>query len=247
MHTFTFREIRGIQRPISRFLPSMQVYIYFIDGLLIDSGPRTNRTKVAEHLKKWDIQKVAITHHHPDHSGLVPWLRKHFEVRVYLNTSSTHKLGEWTEQYPDTIYTNHFEIIPIHTPGHTEDHVCLYVPTEGWLFTGDLYVTSFPKVSLRSESISQYIDSLQKVLTYDIETIFCAHQGVLPNGKERLEEKLHYLKTIQSQVIELHKAGYNERMITRKMFPEKAKLEWISFGAFSSAHLVRSCLRESND
>lgn len=251
VHTFTIGEIEGIRRPISRFFPSMHVYIYFVDGLLIDSGPRLNRTRVVKQLKKWDIEKVAITHHHPDHSGLVPWLRQRFDIPIYLNAPTktnffSRSYRELTEHYPDTIHTNEFEVIPIDTPGHTEDHVSLYVPEEGLLFTGDLYVTSFPKVSLRSESIGQYISSLQKVLTLDFQTVFCAHQGMLRNGRELLEEKLNYLQWVQVQVIELYKAGYNERMITRKLFPKKAKLERLTLGAFSSAHLVRSCLREGD-
>ena len=28
----------------------------------------------------------------------------------------------------------------IHTPGHCSNHLCLYEPNKGWLFTGDLFV-----------------------------------------------------------------------------------------------------------
>src|SRR5690625_6674953 len=40
--------------------------------------------------------------------------------------------------YPDVLETAHHQFIPIHTPGHTNDHVVLYEPNKKWLFTGDL-------------------------------------------------------------------------------------------------------------
>lgn len=146
-------------------------------------------------------------------------------------------------QYPEKIELKNHTLIPIFTPGHTRAHTCLYEPDKGWLFSGDLYVTPQPKVSLWSESLSKYIISLKKVLTLDFDTLFCAHQGVVTNGRKKLEEKLEYLEMIQTEAVELYDRGYSPRVITKKLFPKKAKLERISFGAFSSLHLVRQLIR----
>src|SRR5690625_7061326 len=61
--------------------------------------------------------------------------------------------------YPDLHETSNHQFITIHTTRHTNDHVVLYEPNKKWLFTGDLYITSHPKVAHKSESIKQYIDS----------------------------------------------------------------------------------------
>src|SRR5699024_11492369 len=111
------------------------------------------------------------------------------------------------------------------------------------LFTGDLYVTPYPKVFLKDESISDYIESLEYLQSSDYDTVFCAHEGVIENGKEKMAKKLAYLKRIRSEVVQLHKLGYSDKGIRSKIFPKRVKLELISFGFFSRLHLIRSCYK----
>src|SRR5699024_5999220 len=145
------------------------------------------------------------------------------------------------EPFPRVIKTSAYEFHPISTPGHTSDHVCLLEPNKGWLFTGDLYVTPYPKVFLKDESISDYIESLEYLQSLDYDTVFCAHEGVIENGKEKMAKKLAYLKRIRSEVVQLHKLGYSDQGIRSKIFPKRVKLELISFGFFSRLHLSSSC------
>ncbi|SDI42922.1 MBL fold metallo-hydrolase [Natribacillus halophilus] len=52
------------------------------------------------------------------------------------------------------IETSYHRFYLIEAPGHTADHVCLFEPYQGWLFSGDLYITPYPKVFLQEESMS---------------------------------------------------------------------------------------------
>lgn len=252
-----YNYVEVIRLPIHRFFPDMFVYIYFVDGLLIDTGPRSYNSKVRHLLRNMSIEKVAITHDHKDHCGLAKWISKKLHVPIFLNKVKTRRwsidnvlfigrIKKNAEQYPEKIECKQHTFIPVYTPGHTRDHTCLYEPNKGWLFTGDLYITPEPKVSLWSESLSKYITSLKTVLALEFDTIFCAHQGVVENGRKKLEDKLAYLELIQSEAVHLYEAGYNERAITRKMFPDKTRLERLTFGAFSSLHLVRQLIRAHN-
>lgn len=238
-----FQDVQKIKLPISPFLPNMYVYIYIVDELLIDTGPRQRKARLSKIIHTHHIEKVAITHEHNDHCGMAKWISKNFSIPIYMNKEKIKKIPFACTQYPEKIELENHTLIPIFTPGHTRGHTCLYEPDKGWLFSGDLYVTPHPKVSLWSESLSKYIDSLKTVLTLDFDTLFCAHQGVVINGRKKLEEKLEYLEMIQAEAVGLYERGYSPRVIAKKLFPKKAKLERISFGAFSSLHLVRQLIR----
>lgn len=250
LHVDDYEGVKCIKLPINRFFPYMSVYVYFVENLMIDTGPRYTKHRLSQLLKKREFDTVAITHEHKDHCGTAEWIAKKFSVPIYTNKVKTRhsffdmrNIHKISEQFPEKIKSGKYTFIPVFTPGHTRDHTCIYEPNKGWLFTGDLYVTPEPKVSLRSESLSKYITSLETVLSLEFDTIFCAHQGVVENGRQKIKEKLEYLKLIQSQAVDLYEQGYSERIIAKKLFPKKARLERLTFGAFSSLHLVRQLIR----
>lgn len=43
---------------------------------------------------------------------------------------------------PDRLYTDRYRFAVLHTPGHSNDHICLLEPDEGWLFSGDLFLSA---------------------------------------------------------------------------------------------------------
>ncbi|WP_099159812.1 MBL fold metallo-hydrolase [Virgibacillus ndiopensis] len=262
MERILFDDMEIIKITVNPIFPMMDVYLYFIDGLLVDTGPSIRKRNLMPLLKTWDIRQVAITHHHEDHAGLARWIDKHVSTEIFCHKNmvavahknahlpwyrtlfSGPRLAFNARPYPEVIRTYKYEFYPIDTPGHTFDHVCLFEPYKGWLFTGDLYITPYPKVFLKEESMLSYINSIQKIIKLDYKTIFCGHEGVIENGKEMMERKLQYLQKIRKDVINLHKLGYNDRTIVKKIFPDRVKLETASFGSFSRRNLVRSCYRE---
>lgn len=263
MERFHHEDIEVVKIAVNKFYPLLTVYLYFVDGLLVDTGPSKRRRALIRFFHSWDIHQVAITHYHEDHSGMASWIARHFadaDIFVHERARSTaghtaplpwyrelltgRRLAYETQGYPQVIETPQHRFYPISTPGHTPDHVCLYEPDKGWLFTGDLYITPHPKVFTKEESVSAYIESLRKLNRLDYQTLFCGHEGVIANGKEKLKQKLAYFEKIRDEVFHMHRAGFDDRTIRKKLFPEKVKLERLSFGTFSRLNLVRSCYRE---
>ncbi len=262
MYKFTHGEIEVFRFPLLPFYKNFVFYLYFVDGLLIDTGPRLRKSILAHEFKALPIKKVALTHHHDDHMGMAGWLWRNKKASIYSHQKTVphikkqkhlpwiyrvgRKLAGQFDQvsYPKKLKTDHYEFIPVHTPGHTDDHVVLYEPNEKWLFTGDLYITSHPKVAHKSESIIQYIDSLEKIMKLDFETIFCAHEGVVTDGREKIEEKIVYLKRMQKYVSEMHEEGFTDDEIVKIVFPRRVALESLTFGAFSRKNFIRACYQE---
>ena len=75
----------------------------------------------------------------------------------------------------------------MHAPGHTDDHYCFYLPNEKIMLTTDIDFTSFgPWYGNPESDIDIFIDSIERLRGYDIETVLSSHLGVIKNN---IEEK----------------------------------------------------------
>ncbi|QHS22707.1 MBL fold metallo-hydrolase [Virgibacillus sp. MSP4-1] len=236
------KDLCSIKIPVHPFFRKMSVYCYFVDGLLIDTGPKIQKRKLSRIYQSLDIQTVALTHHHDDHTGMVSWLDEQLSPRIFAHERTN--LSVDTEIYTGEIQTPNHQFITIPTPAHTPDHVCLLEPDRGWLFSGDMYITPYPKVFLKNESVSSYICSLKELKKLDFTSLYGGHEGLIPNGREMIAEKLKYLESTRKEVVRLHQLGYKDREIVKRIFPRKVRLELVTFGLFSRLNFIRSCYSE---
>ncbi|MBN1881930.1 MAG: MBL fold metallo-hydrolase [Deltaproteobacteria bacterium] len=85
----------------------------------------------------------------------------------------------------------HFDDVtlkPIHTPGHTADHYCLYEPDRKILFSFDYDLTGFgPWYGHRESNISEFISSIDRLLDLEIECLVSGHKGIIT---DRIKESL---------------------------------------------------------
>lgn len=262
MKVHTYEDLQQIELYHRMFGITLKASIYFIDGLLIDTGTIRKKKQLIPIFNAWDIDKVLLTHHHEDHSGLAYWLESEKKVPIYSHKLGVQK-GTINSRLPfyrrvfwgpkksynpletdETFSTKQYTWEVIHTPGHAKDHIALYNKEKGWLFGGDLYVQRRPKSMFSFESVPHLIQSLEKVLTYDFTTYICSHVGVIPNGYEVIAEKLSYLYFIQKKVLTLHKQGLSAVDIRKQLLPEHHLLHYLSFFDNSPIHLIRSIINE---
>ena len=82
--SFNHQEVQGFKFGSSRFgKPSVYSHVYFIDGLLIDTGHVRMANDILDAINDLPVTKIYITHHHEDHSGNIELLRKYFDCPVY--------------------------------------------------------------------------------------------------------------------------------------------------------------------
>jgi glyoxylase-like metal-dependent hydrolase (beta-lactamase superfamily II) len=247
---------------LSFFRKEIKAYLYLVDGVLIDTGPRNLGKEVMPFLQDQKIERVILTHLHEDHVSLGSWLAATKQVPVYIHPISVPLTGmvprirlyrryAWGNYAPfasqpleSVVETGKYRLEVIPCPGHTEDHVVFYERRKGWLFSGDLYLHPRRVLYNTQESVKQELESLKRVLQLDFDTIFCAHAGPRKNGKRLLAEKLNNIEAMVEEVRELAKRGWEPRRINRFLFPKTALDTYISLGESSTYNLVRSIYDE---
>ena len=253
-------------RMTSRFLglPIYKVHAFFVDGLLIDTGFTLGRDRFLRLLDTLHPDAVINTHHHEDHTGNNFWIRKkygllplaHPKTFSYLQDPSQwipwYRRLVWgcphpseTGELDSKIRTRKFDFMVIPTPGHSDDHICLYEPNEGWLFSGDLFISEQVKYLRRDEDIDSMIDSLKKVAALHPKRMFCSFSGSIDRPEEAIHHKIEYLEDLKSEVEEGLQRGLFPREIQRRLLGRGDPFSLISSGHISKQNLINAFIKRS--
>jgi glyoxylase-like metal-dependent hydrolase (beta-lactamase superfamily II) len=235
--------------------------VYRLGDTVIDTGPSREREALSGHFADIAVRQVVLTHHHEDHSGNADYFQREHGAALYSHPNNHDRLkagmrlsairrmtfGNVPACQPATLPTHidtssGHRLIPIHTPGHTSDLVCYLEPNEGWLFSGDLYVSSRLKYMTIEDNVGEWIDSLEKVLSLDFDTLLCSHRAVVSNGKAVLQEKLDHIRGFRDEVAALHRSGLSERQITRKLLGHEDANALLSLMHMSKRNMVSASL-----
>lgn len=234
---------------------------YLVDGLLIDTGPPINQAEMAAFLREHPVDQVVNTHHHEDHAGLNAMLNTQFgltplahplavdlladlpPIQLYRRATWRSAANSRTAPVGDVVETPRYRFQVLHTPGHTDDHIALYEPNQGWLFSGDLYIADKLKLLRREEDPFKMMDSLALMLRGRFDTVFCAHRGPVSDGHAALARKHAYMATFRDQVRTLHDRGLDETAIVRQLLGrEDLLMATVSAGDFTRRNLVKAFL-----
>ncbi|UMZ73777.1 MBL fold metallo-hydrolase [Natranaerofaba carboxydovora] len=241
---------------------SMDVYIYYFDGLLIDTGPVRASGLFLDFFDSKDIKKVILTHYHEDHSGNA-FLLKRFGLDIHANSSSIKLLekrpslplyrrvfwgvrpGIKAVELPDTFSISGNKVNVIDTPCHSRDHVCFFVPDKGVMFTGDVFISTKTKLFYKQENYYQLMRDIKKLLEYDFDTLFCSHAGAVPNGKKMLRDKLEFLEEEKEKILELRRKGLSIKKIDKALHYKDTKfISLVSNFEMSSRNMVKSVIED---
>lgn len=238
------------------------VYLFLVDGMLIDTGPSNLEKEIISFYKKNSFHLVALTHSHEDHSGTASWIQENQNVPIYVHSKGI-KICKQRSPYPeyrqvtwgarkefdplplgDSLSSLNYNWDVIYTPGHAEDHVSFINAEKGQLFSGDLFVALKTKVIMNTESIPDIMNSISRLLTYDFKSMFCSHAGYIKDGKTMLKRKLAHLEYLYGEVERLYHIGYTLSEINRNLFLKNFPIVKVSNGEWDSTHIVSSIITD---
>jgi len=246
------------------FNPGYSVCAYLVDGLLIDSGQAHIAEELTDFLKDKEVRIVVNTHYHEDHIAANALLKERYGVELLAHPLAIDRINQPATLYPyqeevwgypipsqvkaigDSVTTQHFRFEVIHTPGHCDDHICLFEKGKGWLFSGDLFVSTRPNVARPEENQWQIIASLKKAKDLMPRALFPAPRGVrvVTDPVPVLEETIHHLEDLGQRVTELNDKGLSPDEMRQQIFGDEAPLAEFTQQQFSSLNLVKSYLKE---
>jgi glyoxylase-like metal-dependent hydrolase (beta-lactamase superfamily II) len=119
--------------------------------------------------------------------GPLAELWKEFVVKT-MNMKDCRPTNSFSDRMP--LELGGTTLIPIHTPGHTVDHYCIYEPEKRILFSFDYDLSPFgPWYGHRESSIPQFKKSIEKLKKVDARILVSGHaEPVKTNIRAQLTE-----------------------------------------------------------
>jgi len=158
--------------------------VFLVDGertVLVDVG---NQFDVVGATREYveNIDAVVLTHTHPDHVGNLDAVTEAFDVDVWGYDTDQPGVEHAIED-GETVQLGDDRYEPLHTPGHKNDHICLYSPGADVLFAGDLVFANggFGRTDLEDGNRQQLVESIERVLARADETLTELHTGHGPS------------------------------------------------------------------
>lgn len=187
----------------------LEPQLSLIDCGYAGSGPRIVRAIRAQGRSAEDLERVVITHGHPDHAGSSRELAQQGAAILIHPADAAALRTTWrdvlqrptrgrvfaamTPDLPAFEPIEEGDVLPmlgglrvIHTPGHTPGSVCLYGARDRVLFVGDTLQRRFGRVSfasgLYSDDHPAARRSVKRLAELDVEMVVFSHFAPLEEG-----------------------------------------------------------------
>jgi glyoxylase-like metal-dependent hydrolase (beta-lactamase superfamily II) len=169
---------------------------------IIDPGPdlASHRDAIlAAVVEIGPVHVVLLTHHHPDHAPGAPALADRLGVQILAHTPLG---GELPLAPGEVVPVGGGDLVAVHTPGHTPDHLAFHEPSTGGLFTGDAVLGRGTSVIDPPEGdLGRYLASLRDMLALGPRTIYPGHGPTVEDAQGLLRQYLEHRAERERQIL----------------------------------------------
>ncbi len=240
--------------------------VYWVDGVLIDAGPRFAANALCSTLRKLPVEQVLITHGHEDQiGGLAIICARYPQATVYASHRTLAILQNPPKPQPfyrqllwgipqpcrtqlraldevdNLIQTANYRLRALETPGHTADHMAYFEPTQRWLFSGDIYIHGDEDTWATEADLFGVVCSLRTLASFHPERLFPANGRVSRNPLPELHGKIGHLLQLTNEVARLDALGLSADEMVLRLFQKEPALYFWTMGHYSAAKLVEAC------
>ena len=181
--------------------------------VIIDPGPDDDQhlSAINARLAGATIGVVLVTHSHPDHLPLAERLARphHASVRRYPELRDG-----------DVVRAGTLNLIALHTPGHSTDHLCFWLADDRALFTGDLVLgRGSSMVAYPDGNVADYLRSLDKVAALKPTILFPGHWDPVTDAAKKIDEyRTHRLEREAQVLAEVRRERGTAAELTRRVY-----------------------------
>lgn len=214
-------------------------------ALVIDPGPamrpHVEALLAAAAQQGLSIRAIALTHGHPDHVLAAPELAAATGAPVHAHpaTRAPHTRDIALE---GELRVGATALRAIDAPGHTFDHVVLYLPQERSLFTGDVILGEGTSViAPPGGAMRPYQRTLHRLADEfgDARTIYGGHGPVVRDAQAKIEEYAEHRRMREAQIVDSLRAGpATIPDVVRRVYGPERSVLWPAMARQILAHLI---------
>ena len=169
--------IQNLARDVQAFTSN----VFLVTGettALVDAGANFDLvSRVEAHVD--DLDRLYLTHTHPDHVENVAAVRDAFGVETWGFDPESEYVDHRIDD-GEAIQIGDDDYEALHTPGHKPDHLCFYSRSAGVCFAGDLVFANggFGRTDLEGGDRGTLVESIQylrEVVGSDLDVVHVGH------------------------------------------------------------------------
>jgi len=156
------------------------------------------RLEAALTARDLQVERVFLTHHHPDHVGAAAWVRERYQVPVVAHARTRELLeGEVVVDElmdeGDVLVTDAGEWTALHTPGHATGHLCLHDTVSDAVIAGDMVAGVGTIVLAPPEgNLEHYLTHLDRLRALKPSVLWPAHGDAIRDAVGLLTEYIDH-------------------------------------------------------
>jgi len=137
------------------------------------------------------LDRVYLTHTHPDHVENLPAIREAFDVETWGYDADSEYVDNAVAD-GETVRIGGDDYEALHTPGHKPDHLCFFARSTGVCFAGDLVFANgaFGRTDLPGGDRARLVESIEYLRDAVDDDLTALHVGHGPNVTERPDDDL---------------------------------------------------------
>lgn len=127
------------------------------------------------------VEQIILTHEHFDHAGGCKFINEIYKPKV-IAFSQLECVTQQAYNYMPVKIGDRDAII-LHTPGHSNDSICVYCEEEQVLFSGD---TPLNIKTPGGTYIPKFVDVLEHLVKLKIKTIYSGHDEPITENANKI-------------------------------------------------------------
>ncbi|HXC76290.1 MAG TPA: MBL fold metallo-hydrolase [Candidatus Acidoferrum sp.] len=181
--------------------------------VVIDPGPDDEKhlSAIDSKLTGAAVGVVLVTHSHPDHLPLAQRL-------ALAHGASVRRYPELGDG--DVVRVGTLNLVALHTPGHSADHLSFWLAEDRVVFTGDLVLgKGSSMVTYPEGNVAAYLRSLDRLIALEPRMLFPGHWDPVTDAMGKLREYRAHRLAREAQVLaEVERRQGTAMELTRRVY-----------------------------